>query len=378
MMIITPALVEQLGEKLIVDAAMFFGLFVIAAMALNFQYGNAGIPNMGCALSAAVGGYTVSAIITRVVFWIAENNGISLLPYSSNYDWMYNNPSNINMVNAFFRTRVILSISIFLFSIALGFIVGYVLGYVISLPGIRLSGSYLIITLTTMAEAAQILARNVPMISGGTLGSYAVDLFAWYPGDRSRLLAVITLSVGLLCYFTMRIMINSPYGRLMRSIRENSLTVQSIGKDVTKIRREILMFSSGITAVLGVLVAYYYSFVIGINYSRSTWTYWPWLMLTIGGPGNNAGTFLGTALVILGRRMLIMFKWNISKFIWYPIAFLEDQLLGVILIVIIIFKPRGLIPEKLLRIPGIKYRELVRAAIGEDNLVKAPEKKEGS
>jgi len=185
-------------------------------------------------------------------------------------------------------------------------------------------------------------------------------VLAWYPGDRTILTAVVTLTIGIVCYFILRTMLNSPYGRLMRAIRENSLTVNSVGKDVTVIRRNILMFSSGITAVLGVLVAYYYSFVIETNYIRATWTYWPWLMLMIGGPGNNAGTFIGTALIIAMRRLIIVFKWQLTDFIWYPIVLFEQQLLGALLLVVMIFRPNGLIPEKLLRIPGINYRQLVR------------------
>ena len=59
-------------SRLIVDIAMYFGLFVIVAMALNFQYGNAGIPNMGCAVQVIIGGFTVSAITTRLIFMMVE------------------------------------------------------------------------------------------------------------------------------------------------------------------------------------------------------------------------------------------------------------------------------------------------------------------
>ena len=60
------------SARLIVDIAMYFGLFVIVAMALNFQYGNAGIPNMGCAVQVIIGGFTVSAITTRLIFMMVE------------------------------------------------------------------------------------------------------------------------------------------------------------------------------------------------------------------------------------------------------------------------------------------------------------------
>ena len=369
--------VAVLYQRIIIDIAMFFGLFVIVAMSLNFQYGNAGVPNMGCAVSASIGGYMVSAIVTRIVYWIGTQAGLGILPYASNYDWNYNNQLNTYMMNAYLKTHAFLGISLFLFSLALGFLAGWALGYIISLPAIRLRSTYLIITLITMADAAQIIGRNVVPISGGTLGMFVPNVLAWYPGDRGLLTAVITLTIGIVCYFIMRTMLNSPYGRLMRAVRENDLTVESVGKDVTAIRRNVLMFASGITAVLGVILAYYYSFVIETNYIRATWTYWPWLMLMIGGPGNNAGTFIGCALIIAMRRLIIIWKWSIAKFVWYPIVLFEKQLLGALLLLVMIFRPNGLIPEKLLRIPGINYRQLVREETAVDWRIqrKAEEKK---
>ena len=346
--------------RVIIDIAMFFGLFVIVAMALNFQYGNAGVPNMGCAVSASIGGYVVSAIITRLLFWIGAQDGVNILPYASDYDWVYNNQMNTYAMNEYLAEHALLGASMFLLSLALGFLAGWALGYIISLPAIRLRATYLIITLITMADAAQIIGRNTVWIASGTLGMFVPNVLAWYPGDRTILTAVITMLIGLVCYFVLRTMLNSPYGRLMRAVRENDITVNSVGKDVIAIRRNVLMFASGITAVLGVMIAYYYSFVIESNYIRATWTYWPWLMLMIGGPGNNAGTFVGTALIIAMRRLIIVFKWQIAKFVWYPITIFEQQLLAVLLLLVMIFRPNGLIPEKLLRIPGIEYKRLVR------------------
>jgi hypothetical protein len=96
------------------------------------------------------------------------------------------------------------------------------------------------------------------------------------------------------------------------------------------------------------------------NYQRAFWTYWPWLMLILGGPGNNAGTFLGTALIVAMRRVIIVSKWFFDTVLFFPIAYFEQILLGALLIIVMIVRPNGLIPEKLLYIPGINYRQLVR------------------
>jgi branched-chain amino acid transport system permease protein len=152
----------------------------------------------------------------------------------------------------------------------------------------------------------------------------------------------------------------------MRAIRENEVTVSSVGKNVIGIRRNILMFASGITAISGTLLAFYFSYVVEANYQRAFWTYWPWLMLILGGPGNNAGTFLGCALVTAMRRIIIVQKWLIESLFFFPVAYFESVLLGALLLLVIMFRPNGLIPEKLLYIPGVNYTQMVREDVKVD------------
>ena len=364
--LLTSSVAVEGTSRLIVDIAMYFGLFVIVAMALNFQYGNAGIPNMGCAVQVIIGGFTVSAITTRLILTLAGNAGVEILPWNNDYDWVYNNPPNVAIVNEWLSGEPLFGISMLLFTLAASLILGAVIGWLISLPAIRLRATYLMIVLITMADASQIFGRNITWISGGTLGLFIPDIFKWYPGDRTLVTAIITLLIGLVSFFIFRTMLNSPYGRLMRAIRENEVTVGSVGKNVVGIRRNILMFASGITAISGSLLAFYFSYVVEANYQRALWTYWPWLMLILGGPGNNAGTFLGCALVIAMRRIIIVNKWFLQEVFFFPVAYFEQILLGVLLIAVIIFRPNGLIPEKLLYVPGVNYSKLVKERVDVD------------
>ena len=364
--LLTSGVAVEGTSRLIVDIAMYFGLFVIVAMALNFQYGNAGIPNMGCAVQVITGGFTVSAVTVRLMFTMIEGAGVELMPWAEDFDWVYNNPANVRTANTYIETNSTFGWSMLLFSIAMSIILGAIIGFVISLPAIRLRATYLMIVLTTMADAAQIFGRNIPWIAGGTLGMFIPNIFEWYPGDRTVLTAVITLFLGLISFFIFRTMLNSPYGRLMRAIRENEITVGSVGKNVVGIRRNILMFASGVTALSGTLLAFYFSFVVEANYQRAFWTYWPWLMLILGGPGNNAGTFLGCALIVAMRRVIIVNKWFLQNVFFFPVAYFESILLGVLLIGVIMFRPNGLIPEKLLYIPGVNYTMMVQEEVDVD------------
>ena len=72
-----------------------------------------------------------------------------------------------------------------------------------------------------------------------------------------------------------------------------------------------MMFGSGMMAVAGVLLSFYYSFVQYQFYDRVTYTFWPWLMITIGGLGNNAGAFLGTIICVSTLKGInIITRWS--------------------------------------------------------------------
>jgi branched-chain amino acid transport system permease protein len=353
-------------NRLVVDIAMFFGLLVIVAMALNFQYGNAGIPNMGCAVQVIIGAFSVSAIVMRIMFSVMAAAGVKLDDWNDPFKWIYSNPANVGLANTYLTSNAVVAIGFFLLSLGISVVLGAIMGYLLALPAIRLRATYLMIVLITISDASQIIGRNVTSISGGTLGVWIPNVFAWYPGDIGVIMAVVTLLLGLISFFIFRTMLNSPYGRLMRAMRENEVTLGSVGKNVVGIRRNILMFASGITAIAGVLNVYYLQFSNESGYQRAYWTYWPWLMLILGGPGNNAGTFLGAALIIALRRLIIVFKFQIQAMFFFPISYLEDIILGGLLVIVMIFRPNGLIPEKLLYIPGVNYTKMVSEEVKVD------------
>ena len=164
-------------------------------------------------------------------------------------------------------------------------------------------------------------------------------------------------------------MVNSPFGRLMRSVRDNEMTLQSTGKNVAKLRSQVMMFGSGIMALSGVLLAYYYTFVQYNMYSRVDYTFWPWLMITIGGLGSNGGSYVGALTCVSIIKGLNLTKQGIGPLLigtrWIKlINYFEDLILGTLLLVFLIFKPRGVIPEKNLVIKGVDYIKLI---LGEDS-----------
>lgn len=346
-------------QIVLINIAVFFGHYVIIAAALNFQFGNAGIPNMSSNVSVAIGSFTVSSIVLRVSMWVVGRTGVV---FGSN--WVYDNPTNVGAMNQYFITRPLLSISLFMFSLAMALILGSILGWALGKLSGRLRATRLMIFLIIISDATTTIAANTEGIAGGTIGSFIPNYFAWYRGEQMVILAMVILVVGLVAYIIINTMVNSPFGRLMRSVRDNEMTLQSTGKNVAQLRSQVMMFGSGIMALSGVLLAFYYSYVQYNMYSRVDYTFWPWLMITIGGLGSNGGSYVGALTCVSIIKGLNLSKQSIGPLLigtkWIKlINYFEDMLLGLLLLLFLMFKPRGLIPEKNLVIKKVDYIGIV-------------------
>ncbi len=93
-------------QIVVINFAIFFGHYVIVATTLNFQYGNAGIPNMSNNLSVACGAYVITSIVTRICMWLLGMAGVAF-----RLNWVYDNPYNVSMISAFLETSPLLSSS---------------------------------------------------------------------------------------------------------------------------------------------------------------------------------------------------------------------------------------------------------------------------
>jgi branched-chain amino acid transport system permease protein len=354
-----PLMLSSLQITLI-NSAVFFGHYVIIAGALNLQFGNAGIPNMSSNISVAIGAYTVSSVVLRASMWVTSRAGLVLKP-----DWVFDNPYNVNLMSAYFKNQPLLSISFVLFSIAMALILGSVMGYFIGKLSGKLRATRLMMLTLIISEGAKLIAANNEYIAGGTIGSFIPNFFGWYRGEQMVILAMVIIIVGLSCYYLMHIMLNSPFGRLMRGMRDNEMTLASTGKDIERLRSEVMMFGSGIMSVAGVLLAFYYSFVQYNMYSRVDYTFWPWLMITIGGLGSNPGGYVGTLFSVSILKALTLSKQSLGPMLigtkWIKlITYFEDIILGGLLLAFMVFKPRGLVPEKNLVIRDVNYIDIIK------------------
>ncbi len=349
----------------IIDLIMFFLLYLIVTMNLNFMYGYTGIPHFGISLSVAGGGYVVGALAGRILRWWYD-----VYP---ELDFMYENSKITDEINAHLAHDPVTGVGIFLLMIAISLVLNACLGYIASRPAIRLRGSYLIIVFIGMAEAVRVIGMNYYPLVGGTFWVHVPDAFVWMGGFRKEGYLLIAGLFTLAVFLLLQSLSTSPLARVVRAVRENPVSAECVGKDVVGIRTKIVVLCSSLTSIAGVLYGFYIHAVLSTSYTRSAWTFYPWLMFMVGGVGNNMGATIGTFFFITVRRLIIFYKHSIEMYVPFQVQWLEQIMIGVALLLIIMFRPQGLVPEKPIKMRGLNYGRFIGEL--EDKGIKVPTKK---
>lgn len=104
--------------------------------------------------------------------------------------------------------------------------------------------------------------------------------------------------------------------------------------------------ASAIAAISGALYAFYTGGVIAITYGRVDWTFLPWVIVILGGAANNRGVSLGALVFVTVRKFIIFYKGSLGPFIPFDVVWLDMLLMGIVLILILMYKPQGILPEQ--------------------------------
>jgi branched-chain amino acid transport system permease protein len=153
--------------------------------------------------------------------------------------------------------------------------------------------------------------------------------------------------------------LNSPWGRMMRAIRDNEVAAEAMGKDVTRRHLQVFILGSAVIGFAGAMMTSMDGQLTPGTYNPLRFTFLIWVMVIVGGSGNNWGTVLGGLLIgwlwlvveFLGPNLMGILTSGMADGVLK--AHLIDSAqhmrlltLGVILLVVLRFSPRGLIPEK--------------------------------
>lgn len=326
-------------EHILLTILIWFGLYMIVCLSLNIEYGYAGIPNFGRAFAVLVGAFAVGGVTNRLLMLIfGISKGI-----------VEGSASIKSAMNEIIARNPAAAILFLVGTLCIAAILGAVLGALFILPSARLSEHYLAIALLAISEVTFMVCYYNPDLMGGYYGVSTPDPLAFVPGEQ-RLLAfsVLTLFIAMLLYGIVGRMLNSPFGRLLKAMREDEAVVEACGKDVMLLRVKACAVGSSIAAISGALYAFYTTNVIASSFNRAEWTFYPFLIIILGGLGSTNGVVAASLLFVVVRVLLTTYKWELKSALHLPFeaVWLEYMIFGVLMLLVLLFKPEGLLREK--------------------------------
>ena len=168
----------------------------------------------------------------------------------------------------------------------------------------------------------------------------------------------VTILIALIILSNLAL--NSPWGRKVRAIRDNEVAASAMGKNITRQHLQIFVIGSAIVGVAGALLVTYDGIFIPTTYQPLRFTFLIWVMVILGGSGNNLGSVLGAFIIwfiwiqsgsmgIWAVEMIGSFTQEgntITEFLEARVHYLRLVFMGTILLLIMRFSPGGILPEK--------------------------------
>jgi len=227
------------------------------------------------------------------------------------------------------------------------------MGLISSAPAIRLREDYLAITLLAFGEILNVVGTGYDPLIGGPAGTSLPDIFGWAGQYRFYWATLIMLLVAVMLFVYIERLVKTPFGRVLKAIRDNENTAMSLGKDITRYRMSSILIGSILCGIAGALWALY-SGAVTPSYDRLDYTFLPWLMVLLGGMGSNVGTAVGTLVFVTLDELIDYFKYSFAPFLPFNVVWLNYLLLGLLTIFILIYRPEGIIREKWASTPAAR------------------------
>ncbi|MFN3937381.1 MAG: branched-chain amino acid ABC transporter permease [Gemmobacter sp.] len=213
---------------------------------------------------------------------------------------------------------------------------------------LRLRGDYLAIVTLGFSELVRLIAANEIWLTNGSDGISGIPGPArgsLAPQEFNMLYAAITVSGVAAVWAVTERLRRSPWGRALRAVRDDETAAAVAGKPVRRLKVQAFALGAAILGLAGAMYAHYTSY-IAPDIFRPLITIYIFLALTAGGTGNTTGAVLGAVAVVVvleGSRFIEGFVPGIGG---VQKAALREIVIGVALIAIMQFRPRGLLAER--------------------------------
>jgi branched-chain amino acid transport system permease protein len=217
------------------------------------------------------------------------------------------------------------------------------LNILVTLPSLRVSGDYFVVTSFGIQLLATAIFTNWTAGTGGANGLPGIpppDMFGWQVQSTQQyvLLCTVASVLGCLCFY---LIMRAPFGRLLRAIREDELAVAAAGKNVLRAKVSAAALAGAFAGTAGGLYGTFLSFIDPSSFDLDA-SILLLTMVVVGGARTLAGSIIGPFLLLALPQALTLLE------IPTTIAAAARQLLyGVLLILFMLFRPQGLAGERL-------------------------------
>jgi branched-chain amino acid transport system permease protein len=314
----------------ILSYAIFFlviaSIYSLSTLGLNLQWGFTGILSVGIVGFFGVGAYA-SAILTGPAY--ADAFGGFALPVP------------VGFVGAMVASGLA--------------------ALIVGIPTIRLRHDFLAIGTFGIAVCIQLIAMNMKSVTRGFDGLYSLPKpFATWtssPLAANALYLLMTAIIVAVVYWALERMLRSPWGRVLRAIREDEDAASALGKNATAFRLQSFVIGSMLMGLSGALYANFTGFISPQDL-LPIFTFQVFVMLIVGGSGNNRGALVGTVVIwALWTLSETALAGVLPSILQKQAATIRVVLVGLILVLMLLFRPQGILPEERIVSPEARLGE---------------------
>lgn len=289
------------------------GVYALMAQGLNVQWGYAGMLNVGVAAFFAIGAYT-SAILTTGA--------------SDGHLGGFGVPWPLGFLAAM--------------------AVAGLLGLGIGIVTLNLRSDYLAIASIGIAEIVRLVLKNEEWLTGGVRGIAGIPrpLEGLIAGQNALLLLALIVALILVVHWALERAHRSPWGRVLRGIRDNETAARAMGKDSLVYRMQAFVMGCAVMGLAGAVYAHFVGFISPEAFDPVFATFIVWVMLIAGGSGNNLGAVAGALIVWAIWSMTEIITSQLPAELATRSSYVRMLLVGLFLQFVLQRYRRGLFPER--------------------------------
>jgi len=245
-------------------------------------------------------------------------------------------------VGAYVSTLAMMKLGIPFFpSLLLAMVAAVLLSLTISIPSLRLRGDYFVLASLGFQVIVFAILYNWVSVTRGPYGIPGIPrptVFGVQLGSIAQFL-LFSAVLAAICVILLFFICNSPFGRVLKAIREDEMAAAALGKDIPRLKVIAFAVSAAFAAVSGVLFAGYMRYIDPTSFVLME-SVFILSIIVIGGTGNVLGPAIGTVLMIVLPELLRFLKMPDAV-----AANMRQVIYGLLIILIMRFRPQGIAGE---------------------------------